>query len=99
METSITWILVTNAPRWVMSLRTAFYCGDTQHHLHTRYCVHKGTSNRTGLHLKNPFNSHIRNHAELCNHHILMTDFKVATGYSREDLKLAEAIYIRKDSP
>ena len=78
---------------------SATYCGETKRHLHTRYCEHKGFSNRTGLLLKNPSHSHIRNHAELSNHPILMNDFKVLSGYSREDLKLAEAIYIHKDSP
>ena len=55
--------------------------------------------NRTGLHVLNLSNSHIRNHSVFSNHPIFLNCFKVPLIYNREDFRLAEAILILVPSP
>ena len=75
------------------------YIGETQRHLISRICEHKGISPRTSMPFSNPPFSNIREHALSFDHPIKVDNFSVLTRCPSHDLRLLESIFIHKFSP
>ena len=76
------------------------YVGSTLRALKTRVSEHAGRSVRTGQMLSSPLFSSVRIHAEQCDTHVSIADFKILdhSKYS-SDLRILEAMYISKIVP
>ena len=75
------------------------YIGETQRHLISRICEHKGISPRTSMPFSNPPFSNIREHALSFDHPIKVDNFSVLARCPSHDLRLLESIFIHKFSP
>ena len=75
------------------------YIGETQRHLISRSCEHKGISPRTSMPFSNPPFSNIREHALSFDHPIKVDNFSVLARCPSHDLRLLESIFIHKFSP
>lgn len=75
------------------------YIGKTIRQIQVRIDEHIGRSSRTHKILNNPSQSNIRNHANLQNHPIQNSNFKILTKGSKSNLNLLEAILIEKENP
>ena len=75
------------------------YVGESIRHFATRIAEHKGVSVRTGLRLKNPGHSNIREHCVDSQHAFSDENFKVLRVSNRHDIKLCESIFIHKLEP
>ena len=75
------------------------YIGETQRHLISRICEHKGISPRTSMPFSNPPFSNIREHALSFDHPIKVDNFSVLARCHSHDLRLLESIFIHKFSP
>ena len=75
------------------------YIGETQRHIISRICEHKGISPRTSMPFSNPPFSNIREHALSFDHPIKVDNFSVLARCPSHDLRLLESIFIHKFSP
>ena len=75
------------------------YIAETQRHLISRICEHKGISPRTNMPFSNPPLSNIREHALSFDHPIKVDNFSVLARCPSHDLRLLESIFIHKFSP
>ena len=75
------------------------YIGETQRHLISRICEHKGISPRTSMPFSNSPFSNIREHALSFDHPIKVDNFSVLARCPSHDLRLLESIFIHKFSP
>ena len=74
------------------------YIGETQQHLISRICEHKGISPRTSMPFSNPPFTNIREHALSFDYPIKVDNFSVLARCPSHDLRLLESIFIHKFS-
>ena len=76
------------------------YVGSTQRLLKVRADSHIGISHRTGIRLKDPEFSNIRNHTKKCKYDIKYKDFKIiGRAKNKHQLTILESLFIKQMVP
>ena len=76
------------------------YVGATRRLLKVRADAHRGVSYRTGVSIKNPEFSSIRNHTKTCKHKICYEDFEIlGKATNSQKLAILESLFIKQTVP
>ena len=74
--------------------------GATRRLLKVRANAHRGVSFRTGVSIKNPEFSSIRNHTKTCKHKICYEDFEIlGKATNSQKLAILESLFIKQTVP